>query len=82
MCGTNPTITELKLIDFSCEAGDEQKDADPMNVISPKELKQRMDNGENFVLVDVREPHEAEICSIKANKSVRDGSNFSKTGII
>jgi adenylyltransferase/sulfurtransferase len=32
---------------------------------SVSELKAMMDNHEDFQLIDVREPHEAEICSIK-----------------
>ncbi len=32
--------------------------------ITPTELKQRLDAGEDLFLLDVREPHEREICSI------------------
>ena len=32
--------------------------------ISPKELKARMDRGDDLFLLDVREPHEREICNI------------------
>lgn len=32
--------------------------------ISPKELKARMDAGEDLFLLDVREPHERDICNI------------------
>lgn len=32
--------------------------------ISVEELKSRMDRGDDFVLLDVREPHETLICSI------------------
>jgi rhodanese-related sulfurtransferase len=32
--------------------------------ITPKELKARMDAGEDLFLLDVREPHERDICNI------------------
>ncbi|MBL7937872.1 MAG: rhodanese-like domain-containing protein [Flavobacteriales bacterium] len=35
-----------------------------MNEITPTELKQWKDSGKDFQLVDVREPYEAELCSI------------------
>jgi adenylyltransferase/sulfurtransferase len=34
------------------------------------ELKQKMDRGDSFVLIDVREPHEYKICSIPGAKLV------------
>lgn len=33
--------------------------------IRPKELKQRLDAGKSIVILDVREPHELEICQLK-----------------
>jgi len=36
-----------------------------MKEITVRELKQKQDNNENFQLIDVREPHEVEICSIE-----------------
>ena len=33
-------------------------------VIDPVEVKQKQDRGENFVLIDVREPHEYQIARI------------------
>ena len=35
-----------------------------MNEISPTELKKWQDSGKEFQLIDVREPYEAEMCSI------------------
>ncbi len=32
--------------------------------ITVQELKQRLDSGEDIILIDVREPHEREICHI------------------
>jgi len=34
--------------------------------LSPKDLKQRMDSGENLFIVDVREPYEYQIANIGA----------------
>jgi rhodanese-related sulfurtransferase len=36
----------------------------PVKQILPKELKARLDAGEQITLIDVREPHEREICHI------------------
>lgn len=38
--------------------------------ITPKELKQRLERGDKIVLVDVREPHEYEICRIEGARLV------------
>ncbi len=32
--------------------------------ITPTELKKRLDDGEKVVLLDIREPHELEICTL------------------
>jgi sulfur-carrier protein adenylyltransferase/sulfurtransferase len=37
--------------------------------ITPKELKERMDRGNAPFLLDIREPHEIEICALKAEHS-------------
>jgi molybdopterin/thiamine biosynthesis adenylyltransferase/rhodanese-related sulfurtransferase/molybdopterin converting factor small subunit len=68
-CGSHPTIT--KLIDYHQFCGVPQTQAAPAQEtkvnegeISVTELKQKMDRGDQFVLIDVREPHEYRICSI------------------
>jgi rhodanese-related sulfurtransferase len=38
--------------------------------LTPAELKQRQDRGENFLLIDVREPQEYEICRIEGAKLI------------
>src|SRR5450432_3485819 len=61
VCGTNPTVT--KLIDYQQFCGI-QPEAAPAAIqngiqqISPVELKQKLDAGENIFVLDVREPHE------------------------
>jgi rhodanese-related sulfurtransferase len=42
--------------------------------ISPRELKERLNRGENILLVDVREPHEYAICQIEGAKLIPMGS--------
>src|SRR5690349_8208143 len=62
LCGKNPTITEL--IDYEAFCGtvsDEAQQAAAGSTITPAELKQLMDEGSDFLLVDVREPAEWEI---------------------
>jgi adenylyltransferase/sulfurtransferase len=70
VCGTHPTVT--KLIDYQQFCGihpEEPKAATVQNgipQITPKELKQRLDSGENIFVLDVREPHEYQIVNIGA----------------
>src|SRR6202048_1632527 len=42
--------------------------------ITPAEAKQRLDRGENVLLVDVREPWEFEICRIEGAKLIPMGT--------
>ena len=42
--------------------------------ITPAEMKERLDRGENFLLVDVREPWEYELCRIDGAKLIPMGS--------
>jgi len=65
VCGKHPSIT--KLIDYNefCGIRGEEK---PMEVgvpeIQVEELKSRLDSGEDVFVLDVREPHEYQICNI------------------
>ncbi len=66
VCGTNPTVT--KLIDYAefCGIRGEEAPAPQTSVpeITPRELKARLDRGDNLYILDVREPHEYQICNI------------------
>jgi adenylyltransferase/sulfurtransferase len=68
VCGTNPTIT--KLIDYQQFCGIVPETPQVANVkngipqISVKELKRRIDAGEDVQLIDVREPYEFQIAQI------------------
>jgi molybdopterin/thiamine biosynthesis adenylyltransferase/rhodanese-related sulfurtransferase len=65
VCGTHPTVT--KLIDYEqfCGIrGEEHVVQFSVPEISAPEVKKMMDEKKPFVLVDVREPHEFQICRI------------------
>jgi len=65
VCGTHPTVT--KLIDYEefCGLRGQEK---PVNTgvpeISVEELKQKLDAKEELFILDVREPHEYQICNL------------------
>ncbi|HXY15617.1 MAG TPA: molybdopterin-synthase adenylyltransferase MoeB [Terriglobales bacterium] len=65
VCGTHPTIT--KLIDYNqfCGVRGEEKAVESaIPEIQVEELKRRLDAGEDLFVLDVREPHEYQICNI------------------
>jgi sulfur-carrier protein adenylyltransferase/sulfurtransferase len=70
MCGDHPTIT--KLIDYQEFCGIPQKaEEKPVTgEIEVKEVKAKLDRGDDFVLVDVREPHEWQIGRIEGAKLI------------
>jgi molybdopterin/thiamine biosynthesis adenylyltransferase/rhodanese-related sulfurtransferase len=66
VCGEHPTVT--KLIDYAEFCGIRGEEA-PMSEtsvpeITPRELKSRLDRGDKLFILDVREPHEFEICNL------------------
>jgi len=64
-CGIHPTIT--KLIDYNefCGIRGEEKPVETgIPEMQVEELKRRLDAGENLFVLDVREPHEYQICNI------------------
>jgi adenylyltransferase/sulfurtransferase len=69
MCGTNRTIHEL--IDYYefCGVRGEEAPAPSVQVpeITPRELKTRLDRGDDLFILDVREPHEFQICNLKGH---------------
>jgi sulfur-carrier protein adenylyltransferase/sulfurtransferase len=66
ICGTHPTIT--KLINYAefCGVRGEEAPAPQTSVpeITPRELKARLDRGDDLYILDVREPHEYQICNL------------------
>lgn len=76
ICGEHRTIT--KLIDYHQFCGVPQPNAQAPaqeskvseGEIDVKEVKAMLDRGDSFVLIDVREPHEYQICNIPAAKLI------------
>ena len=67
VCGDNPTVREL--IDYEQFCGIPQTEPEPAPGLSEWEidvvdLKQRLDRGDAVFVLDVREPHEYQICSL------------------
>jgi len=65
VCGTHPTVT--KLIDYNefCGIrGEEKSVSSGVPEIQVEELKRRLDAKDDVFVLDVREPHEYQICNI------------------
>jgi sulfur-carrier protein adenylyltransferase/sulfurtransferase len=70
VCGTHRTIT--KLIDYDQFCGIRGVEAAPategkMSEISVEELKTKIDNKQDIFILDVREPHEYQICNLNGH---------------
>jgi molybdopterin/thiamine biosynthesis adenylyltransferase/rhodanese-related sulfurtransferase len=65
-CGEHRTITELIDYEEFCGIRGEEAPAPQVQVpeIAPRELKARLDRGDNVFILDVREPHEYQICNL------------------
>ena len=72
VCGENPTVTEL--IDYEEFCGMPGHDHSPFQnesegqvpTVSVADVKAMLDRGDDFILLDVRDPHEWEISDISA----------------
>jgi sulfur-carrier protein adenylyltransferase/sulfurtransferase len=65
VCGTNPTIRELIDYNHFCGIrGEASEVTSTVPEIRPEELKARLDAGDDIFILDVREPHEYQICNI------------------
>ncbi len=66
VCGAHPTVT--KLIDYAEFCGIRGEEAPALQAtvpeIAPRELKARLDRGDDLFILDVREPHEYQICNL------------------
>jgi sulfur-carrier protein adenylyltransferase/sulfurtransferase len=67
VCGSHPTITKLMDYYQFCGIRGEEADAPDLKVpeMLPTELKARLDKGDDIFILDVREPHEYQICNLK-----------------
>ncbi len=65
VCGPHPTVTQLIDYEQFCGIrGEEKPAAATMLDMTPEELKQRLDAGDDLFVLDVREPHEYQICNL------------------
>ncbi len=84
ICGANPTVTELIDYEEFCGIGRGQEapvaETEAMVEITAQELKTKIDRGDNFVLVDVREPHEFAIARIPGAKLIPLGQIGERAG--
>jgi len=66
VCGAHPTVTSL--IDYAEFCGIRGEEAPALQTtvpeIAPRELKARLDRGDDLFILDVREPHEYQICNL------------------
>jgi adenylyltransferase/sulfurtransferase len=67
VCGDHPTIR--KLIDYQQFCGIPQQVTN-QGELDVTEVKQKIDRGDDFLLIDVREPHEYQIASIPKAKLI------------
>ena len=74
ICGKNPTVTELIDYDAFCgTVSDAGAAAAADSTITAPELKAMFDRGEDFLLVDVREPAEYDIVRIPGSVLIPKG---------
>jgi adenylyltransferase/sulfurtransferase len=83
ICGDHRTIT--KLIDYHQFCGVPQQPPKQETQVTEgdievTEVKEKLDRGDNFVLIDVREPHEYQICNIPAAKLIPLGEVGKRLG--
>jgi len=76
ICGPNRSIHALIDYDQFCGIHPEPPPSPGLTEfeISVTDLKQKMDRGDSFVLIDVREPHEADICTIPGARLIPKGT--------
>ena len=69
VCGDHATIHEL--IDYEQFCGIRGEEYVPVTTgipeIAPRELKARLDRGDDLFILDVREPHEYQICNLNGH---------------
>jgi adenylyltransferase/sulfurtransferase len=65
VCGDHPTVTELIDYEQFCGVRGAGKPATAnIEDMTPEELKQRLDAGDDLFVLDVREPNEYQICNL------------------
>jgi molybdopterin/thiamine biosynthesis adenylyltransferase/rhodanese-related sulfurtransferase len=64
-CGRRTLTTLIDYYEFCGVRGEEAPVTVQVPEIEPRELKQRLDGGEDIFILDVREPHEYQICHLR-----------------
>ena len=82
ICGDHPTIHALIDYDQFCGVAPAQTQHATSGVpeITVEELKAKMDRGDDFFLLDVREPNEYQICRIEGAKLIPLGEVAQRSG--
>lgn len=84
VCGENPSITELVDYEAFCGIGRGERETEEekpkIEEITVEEFSSIRESDGEVVLVDVREPHEYEICSIEGSKLIPLGELKDRTG--
>ncbi|MCH8003378.1 MAG: molybdopterin-synthase adenylyltransferase MoeB [Nanoarchaeota archaeon] len=70
ICGENPRIKELVDYEQFCNMKEEEEKSLTKDEISVHQFKKMIDDHEDFVLVDVREEYEWDICKIEGAKLI------------
>jgi molybdopterin/thiamine biosynthesis adenylyltransferase/rhodanese-related sulfurtransferase/molybdopterin converting factor small subunit len=70
LCGDNPTIRELIDYEEFCGLRTPEPEKPGLEEITATELKSMIDSGQDFQLIDVREPYEFEIARIPNAKLI------------
>lgn len=81
VCGDHPTITELIDYDQFCgipEAKAAEEEESHVPHITAPELKAKQERGDAFMLIDVREPFEYDICRIPGSRLIPLGQLASR----
>jgi sulfur-carrier protein adenylyltransferase/sulfurtransferase len=82
ICGDHPTIHALIDYDQFCGVvpAHAQPAASGVPEVTVEQMKAKMDRGEDFFLLDVREPNEYQICRIEGAKLIPLGELGQRTG--
>jgi adenylyltransferase/sulfurtransferase len=69
ICGREPSIREL--VDYEQFCGlKKSADEEPVDVITARELKERLDKREPIQIIDIREPHERAIARFPQSRAI------------
>jgi adenylyltransferase/sulfurtransferase len=70
LCGPDPRIRQLIDYEAFCGIPPVVKEASVLGEITPVELEERLERGDEVLVVDVREPHEWQICHLEGARLI------------